>query len=154
MRRAEKDRCYRLAHPEDKRVRQARWRAANAVRLNAKDATRRIEKRAMCLVAAARVRARKKGIFFDVDDVEVSRLQRVIDDGRCEVSGVAFTLKGPRSATSPSLDRIRPSLGYVPGNMRIVCHALNAGMGNWGEEILFAIVRAWFSLRIGEGVSS
>ena len=63
------------------------------------------------------------------------------------LSGVALTLFGRQSATSPSLDRIQPQHGYVSGNVRIVCHALNAGMGNWGEEALFAIVSAWVEFR-------
>lgn len=143
MSRAEKDRRYRLAHADEVRARQAAWRDANAVQQKAKHTRRRLEKRAMCLVAAARVRARAKGVAFAITAADVAALQATIDAGRCEVSGVAFTLTGPRSATSPSLDRMTPARGYVSGNLRVVCHALNAGMGDWGEAELLRIARAW-----------
>lgn len=129
------------------RAKQAEWAAANRDHLLTRSANRRLNKRAICLVAAARVRARARGLPFDVTPAEVSRLQTIIDAGKCELSGVALTLDGGRSATSPSLDRIRPALGYVAGNMRIVCHALNAGMGDWGADELFRIVTAWTGMR-------
>lgn len=110
----------------------AKWREQNREHLRAKSAARRQAKRAMCLVAAARVRARRRGTPFSLTDA-----------GVCEISGVGLTLSGPRSATSPSLDRIVPELGYTSGNVRIVCHALNAGMGDWGEGELLRIVKAW-----------
>jgi hypothetical protein len=97
----------------------------------------------MCLVAGARVRAREKQITFALSAVDIAALQTVIDAGRCQLSGVPLTLAGPRCATSPSLDRIVPALGYVSGNVRIVCHALNAGMGDWGEAELRRIAEAW-----------
>lgn len=125
------------------RAKQAEWAATNRERLLRKNADRRRSKRAMCLVAAARVRARKRSLTFDVPPHEIERLQAVIDAGRCELSGVPLTLDGGRTATSPSLDRIKPERGYVVGNLRIVCHALNAGMGDWGAEELRRIALAW-----------
>lgn len=121
----------------------AKWREQNRDRLKVANRQRRFEKRAKCLVAAARVRARRKNVTFDISDAEIKRLQSVIDIGLCEISGVELTLVGPRSATSPSLDRIKPELGYVAGNIRIVCHALNAAMGDWGEDELRRIVTRW-----------
>ena len=138
----------RLARKGDAiRAKQAEWRKANAEYLREKSTKRRLEKRAMCLVAAARVRARKKGVEFSLTAADIEQLQATISLGVCELSGVALTLFGRQSATSPSLDRIQPQHGYVSGNVRIVCHALNAGMGNWGEEALFAIVSAWVEFR-------
>ena len=131
------------AKKDELRAKGAEWRFSHREHLQARNLKRRLEKRAMCLVAAARIRARKKGIAFSIDEGEVALLQRVIDAGRCQLSGVSFTLGGPRSATSPSLDRVVPSLGYVTGNLRIVCHALNAGMGDWGEDELRRIANAW-----------
>lgn len=125
----------------------AKWRERNRGHLRAKNAARRQAKRAMCLVAAARVRARRRGTPFSLTDEDIATLQRTIDAGVCEISGVGLTLSGPRSATSPSLDRIVPELGYTSGNVRIVCHALNAGMGDWGEGELLRIVKAWTATR-------
>lgn len=128
---------------EELRAKSAAWRDANRDYLREKNTRRRLEKRAMCLVAAARIRARKKGIAFDIGPDEIAKLQSIIDAGVCQLSGVPLTLEGPRSATSPSLDRIAPELGYVSGNLRIVCHALNAGMGDWGEHVLRQIAETW-----------
>ena len=123
----------------------AAWRDNNREKLRAANKQRRLEQRAKCLVAAARIRARKRNIPCDITAAETARLQAVIDVGVCELSGVELTLSGPRSATSPSLDRIKPHLGYVAGNMRIVCHALNAGMGDWGENELKRIAQRWLA---------
>jgi len=143
--RVEKDRRYRVKNDAKRKAYQAKWRLENSEHLKARSRQRRIAKRAMCLVAAARIRARRKGVAFSITPADIVRLQATIDRGVCELSGVPFRLEGPRSAISPSLDRIKPALGYVSGNVRVVCHALNAGMGDWGEAELRRIVTAWIA---------
>ena len=96
----------------------------------------------MCLIAAARVRCRNKGIHFELDGF-AEELQRRIDTGRCELSGAAFDMSPGRKATSPSLDRRNPDKGYTPENVRVICHALNAALGDWGEAGLAPILAAW-----------
>lgn len=123
------------------------WRENNRDRVLKNNSDRRNQKRAMCLVAAARVRARAKGVAFSLTDSDISQLQAVIDIGLCQLSGAKFTIGGPRSATSPSLDRITPALGYVSGNVRVICHALNAALGDWGEESLAPIMAGWLATR-------
>lgn len=132
------------ALPHMKKV-SARWRDANRDLLKDRNRHRRLAKRAMCLVAAARVRARRKSVSFELVDSDITRIQEIIDKGFCQLSGVAFTLEGPRSATSPSLDRIDSRLGYVPGNVRVICYALNAALGNWGEGEFRRIAEAWLA---------
>lgn len=139
---------------EQLRSQGAAWRDANRDRLKQIGANRRLTKRAMCLVASARTRARKRGLSFSLTEADIAHFQDTIDKGHCELSGVAFTLVGGRSATSPSLDRIVPSLGYVSGNVRVVCHALNAGMGDWGENELLRIVQTWLTTRSSPRSSS
>lgn len=151
--RAAYDRAYRAKHAEHKAVYEARWRLENAEHLKQRATRRRLEKRAMCLVAAARVRARKRKIPFDVSAADIAELQSLIDIGVCQVTGARFSLTGPRCATSPSLDRINPALGYVSGNLRVVCHAINAGMGDWGELELLRIVRAWIAKVDGNAIN-
>jgi len=145
--RAEKDRRYRVKNDATRKAAQAAWREANADHIKAKCARRRLEKRAMCLVAAARVRSRAKGIPFELGPNDVELLQRVIDAGRCELSGAPFMLTGARGPRSPSLDRKVPSLGYVSGNVRVICHALNAALGDWGEIALLEIIDTWTATR-------
>ncbi len=59
------------------------------------------------------------------------------------MSGLPFEkgigVAGPLSA---SIDRIKPDLGYVYSNSRIICLALNRAFSDWGEEELFRIVDA------------
>ncbi len=110
------------------------WRDENRDYLIEKEARRRLEKRAQCLVANARTRARKKGIHFELDS-SVTALQAVIDGGFCEFSGLPFDLSPGIKYNSPSLDRINPDLGYVPGNVRIILHCFNCAFGNWGQDV-------------------
>ena len=140
------------ANGDAMRAAAAEWRGKNREYLADKSTARRLSKRAMCLAAAARVRARSKGVPFALTGADIATLQAVIDAGRCELSGVAFTLTGQRSATSPSLDRRNPTFGYVTGNVRVVCHALNAGMGDWGDAELLRIARAWIAKADGNAI--
>lgn len=63
---------------------------------------------------------------------------------RCAVSGVEFPLDpvstNELKAFRPSVDRIQPKLGYVPGNVRIVCEIVNTAMNEWGEHSLILLV--------------
>ena len=144
--RASKSKEYRRLTAKERRESQARWRSENAEHLKKRASKRRLEKRAQCLVAAARTRSRPKGVPFDLDG-QIDVLQKIIDAGYCELSGVPFDMSPGRKANSPSLDRITPSLGYVPGNVRIVCHALNTALGDWGEDVLAEIAEAWLRKR-------
>lgn len=90
--------------------------------------------RASALVSSARVRARDKGLAFDLD---VTQIQYRIDLGRCELTGIKFDLEG--GWNSPSLDRINPALGYTMDNVRIVLTALNVMMNRWGPDKVIEI---------------
>lgn len=54
----------------------------------------------------------------------------------CPVLGVAITPGSKRAATSPSLDRILPTRGYVPGNVRVICDHANRLKGDRSVEEL------------------
>lgn len=89
---------------------QAGWRARNpeAARLG-------------LMFNNARIRARAKGLPFSItkEDIVVPAV--------CPVLGVPLTLPVGNSPgdTSPSLDRIIPALGYVPGNVRVISYRAN-----------------------------
>jgi len=106
--------------------------------------------RAYFLIRYASDRAAAKGWAFDLD-AHRSDIQKRIDAGFCELTGIAFDLNGSRSFNSPSIDRIDPSLGYTYDNIRIICFAMNSALGNWGEEILHAVVTSWIDKREREG---
>ena len=97
--------------------------------------------RAKDLVRHAKVRAGKKGVAFDLAE-HLPAIQAMIDCGRCAVTDLPFNLDGGRTWDSPSLDRINPKGGYTFANIRVVCHAVNSAIGDWGEGQLLKIARA------------
>jgi hypothetical protein len=111
---------------------------------------RRRQFRARHLIREASIRARNKGIPFSVSEQEINKLQCAIDIGKCEISGYPLYLgTGKTRANNASLDRIIPDLGYVDGNLRIICYALNMGICNWGEDVLSEIVEMWMINKSG-----
>lgn len=69
----------------------------------------------MTSLTAAKGRANKQGLPFDIDLEYVTNL---FDEqkGLCAITGELMIPKSGR--TSPSLDKIDPSLGYVKGNVQ------------------------------------
>lgn len=69
-----------------------------------------------CLWAAARSRARKQNIPFNLTREDI------IIPEKCPVFGTPFEsgLKGEFKSTAASLDKINPKLGYVKGNVIVV----------------------------------
>jgi len=96
------------------------------------------------LVAGARGNARKKGIAFDLTPEFVETLWK---DGRCAVTGRSFSLQTfpdvlVKRPFAPSIDRILSSGGYTRKNVRLVCVAVNFGMGQWGQEVFLELAHA------------
>jgi hypothetical protein len=106
----------------------------------------RKKNRAYELVRHARDRAKKKGLAFDLDGYS-TEIQRRIDNGLCEVTGLPLNLEGGRTWDSPSLDRIEPKGPYLYSNIRIVCHAINSAMGDWGEQRVVQLALAILAVR-------
>ena len=67
-------------------------------------------------------RAKMRGIEFTLVPQEIPEIPKV-----CPVLGIiikANTVSAPIDS-SPSLDRINPKLGYIKGNVRIICNRAN-----------------------------
>jgi hypothetical protein len=83
---------------------------------------------------AARARSAKRGIPFDLTLSDLGK------PTHCAVSGIELDVtRGRKDGTifQPSLDRIDPALGYVRGNVRVVCHGYNlAKHGARDEDVL------------------
>jgi hypothetical protein len=96
-------------------------------------------------VSTARDRARRTGKAFTIDDAFVAELYRT-QKGRCAVTDLKFNLhRFPslvRYPFAPSIDRRLSSGGYTKDNVRLVCVAVNFGMGQWGEEFFLKIAQA------------
>ena len=88
------------------------------------------------LWSGAKHRALKEGIAFDIDpsDVVIPLL--------CPVLGLLLDLSGgQRRNTSPSLDKVIPSLGYVKGNVRVISWRANRLKNDGTLDELIAIGR-------------
>lgn len=83
----------------------------------------------------ARLRAKKKGLPFNItpDDIVIPET--------CPVFGFRLEAgkgKGPTD-TSPSIDRINPSLGYVRGNIQIISHKANKIKSSYTSEDILKV---------------
>jgi hypothetical protein len=79
------------------------------------------------MLQGARSRARKGGYACTIteDDVVIPEF--------CPLLGVKLERGagvGNKGAASPSLDKIVPALGYVPGNVWVISHRANTLKGN------------------------
>lgn len=89
------------------------------------------------LLALAQTRARRRGVDFQItiDDI-------VIPD-RCPVLGIKLAPGTKRSLdNAPSIDRLDPRRGYVPGNIHVISHRANRLKGDGTPEEHEAIA-AW-----------
>ena len=88
------------------------------------------------MLKAARDRARKAGVPFDLTESDL------MIPTYCPVFGVrlerALGSKGP-GQNSPSLDRIIPSRGYVPGNVVVISNRANRAKSDLSVEELCAL---------------
>ena len=85
---------------------------------------RRMEQPALEMWHRARKRAARAGVEFSL-----TRDAIVIPD-RCPVLGVPLAERPPRTANSPSLDRIDPTGGYADRNVRVISDHANRIKGN------------------------
>lgn len=129
--------------PQQSSVSKSPLQASLEKRIKDREYQRQYRKRnrARDLARHAKFRAHKQKEPFDLLGY-LPQLQERLDKGVCEVSGIPFNLDGGRTWDSPSLDRMDPHGGYLYSNIRVVCHALNSAMGDWGENRMLEIARA------------
>lgn len=105
------------------RARKAAWRARNPERSAALIRRQHAKARANVaafLCARAKVRAAIRGIPFALTAADIA-----VSDA-CPVFGTPLVFGGANGRdNSPSLDRIDPALGYVPGNVRVISYRAN-----------------------------
>jgi hypothetical protein len=89
--------------------------------------------------------AKSRDIPFDISPGDVWSL--IKESGfHCPLSGIEFSKIAPgndplglRDPWGPSIDRIDNRQGYVRGNIRVVCVAVNMAMNNWGYDVLLRL---------------
>lgn len=125
----------------------ARWRGDNKESLAAackrsylKDKS--IPNRRMnAIVSAAKKRAREKNIPFSED---IRSFLRKLSPLNCECCGKKFNYSADRTFKdrndSASLDRVIPELGYVIGNIEVICYRCNWLKQNSSLEEIKVIV--------------
>lgn len=85
---------------------------------------RRLETPTRPLWDRARKRARERGVDFSIARTSIA-IPAV-----CPALGIPIKVGGSRSLNSPSLDRVLPSRGYVPGNVRVISDQANRLKGD------------------------
>lgn len=72
------------------------------------------------MAAAARKRARTHGLPFALTAADI------VIPSHCPVLGIELVRGvGAAGPASPSLDKVVPALGYVPGNVQVISHRAN-----------------------------
>jgi len=143
----ELDRARYAVHREQVRAKTKEWYAKNVNGMREKAIANyrknyfsgKIKHRLRSAWHAAKLRAKKRGLEFDL------KLADLGEPTHCAASGVEFDLTASfRSGNIfvPSLDRIDPKLGYVRGNVRVVCHGYNLAKHTGTDANVVILARA------------
>lgn len=139
------NRAYREANAERERARWKAYREANKDRIAAQSLRYRDENWESRLLLSARMRARSRGQFFDlqVGDVRFPPF--------CPLCGEEMRRRAGLNLT-PSLDRIIPSLGYTKNNIIVICMCCNRKKQNTTLEELLRMVQFYTKLIADRGL--
>lgn len=103
------------------------------------------ETRALYLFGAVKLRARKKGLPFDLT---LDWVRERVLSGRCSLSGIDFDYAPPPNGwrynpRGPSVDQITPGAGYTMANCRVVITALNNALSQYGDDFFEEVAKAF-----------
>jgi hypothetical protein len=91
------------------------------------------------MLKEAKSRARKRGLPFNLTR---KWLSNAIDDGVCQATGLPFVFNVPRHPFMPTLDQVRPSGGYVFGNVRVVAFVYNLAKNSFTDDTVLQMAHA------------
>jgi len=115
---------YRERHPEKAKAATKVWRNNNRDRRNSARRQWNAKNIVHLLYLRAKYRAKGKDIEFTIEESDIPEMGTM-----CPVFGLPFdiSVRDYRETTdnSPSLDRIDPKKGYVPGNVWIITYRAN-----------------------------
>ena len=103
----------------------------------------RIRYKKVPLLSAAKNRAKKKGLEYDLDRAWLEDHGVVNGEGSCALTSIKGSVNGKQDWDSLSIDRIDNTKGYTKDNCRIVLWCLNAAFSHWGEEVFEKAAVAW-----------
>lgn len=93
------------------------------------------------LFYAAKQRAKKYGLDFDIEESDIN-IPEV-----CPILDIPLQKSYKKQASSsPSLDRVDSSKGYVKGNVRVISYKANACKSNMTPQQVEALYRYVFRL--------
>lgn len=109
----------------------------------------RPETRALYLYGAVRLRAKKRGLPFDLT---LDWVRERVLVGRCSLTGLEFDYAPPPNGwrynpLGPSVDQITPGAGYTMANCRVVITALNNALSQYGEGFFEGMAAAFLERR-------
>lgn len=114
-----------------------KWNAANKEKALEASRKSRAADRRRDLLTGARGRAKHRHLPFDLT------IEDIVIPAHCPALGILLEVnKGYGAApSSPTLDRIRPELGYVRGNVVVISHKANVIKNNSTPEELMAVAK-------------
>jgi hypothetical protein len=124
---SEYHKTYYVANAPRIRGRVKAWRENNPDRV--KEYGKEHQKSGRALLNRARARAWKKGLPFNLvlNDIVVPEF--------CPVLGIRLVFgDGHSTPASPTVDRLKPELGYVRGNIQVMSHRANTIKSNASAE--------------------
>lgn len=112
---------WRAANPDRARAADVAWNKANPEKAREFQTRWRLNHPNRILLSNAKQRAKESGVPFDLD------LEDIFIPVICPILGLTLSPNsgGTPGHTSPSLDRIKPTLGYIKGNVRVISWRAN-----------------------------
>lgn len=131
----------RESNLEEFRKKETKYYRENSVKIGENAKKRRIQNPAREMFNQAKIRARKGGYPFtiNINDIIIPKI--------CPLLNIELKVnEGKVGANSPTLDKIIPALGYVPGNIIVISHKANAIKNNATLEEMKTLVTNWENL--------
>ena len=79
--------------------------------------------------------------------ITVEMIEEMLAPMTCSVTGLPLTWAHPGGSSrdnpwAPSIDRLDNAIGYVPGNVRLVCWAFNKMRSEWPDDVVLMLAKA------------
>lgn len=146
----ERAKKWRLDNPEKYKEYHKTYRKKNAAKYKEYISKWQVKNNEKYIITAIKSRAKKLGIEFNIDatDIKIPSTCPILGIPILkEFKGVGNSNRGPR-ATSPSLDRIDNTKGYVKGNVHIISNKANVMKNSATPEELLQFAY-WIILTYG-----
>lgn len=129
-------RARRAENRENANTKRKEYRASNREKMNAHEREKRAKNPVPWLIRLARARAKEVGVECTLIATDVTVPER------CPWLDIPLAPgTGKLHDNSPTLDRIIPEIGYVPGNVIVISHRANRIKNSSSPEELARVLR-------------